>query len=230
MSQVGDITDLFSTYMGEVFQMGGLAGLPFCGRTGFAAFTHHVPQDGHCFVLMAPHIGISQTLKLGKYTRDGQHESESTACGAAVGALAHCECGKRMPSLLSDELDYQMNFIIRKVNANKKKILKNAKTEDEKMRALVHEIWRIGMDTMLDDIVHAHFGGENSKLVVLTGIQINMPRPFEDMFQPLSFTMLSKDKARKNQRSKSKTGVAANNKVEDLFEEAFGHKSPAVSK
>jgi len=225
----GDITDIFTKYMGEVFNMGGLAGLPFIGRTGFAAFTHHVADEGHCFVLMAPRIGISATHKLGKYTRDGQHGQQVSACGAAVGALEHCECGKKPPSAKYDFLDSQMNFIIRQVNANKKAILKNAKTEDEKMKALVHQIWKIGKYMMLDDIVHANFGGKNSKLLVLTGIQINMPRPYQDMFQPLTFTMLSKDKSSStSQKSSKNSGESAPNKVEDLFQETFGHKAPNI--
>eukprot|EP01032_Pedospumella_encystans_P013319 gene13319-15341_t len=57
----GDITELFSKHMGEVFHMGGLGGIPFTGKTGFAAFSHHVPDDGNLFILFAPHIGISDS-------------------------------------------------------------------------------------------------------------------------------------------------------------------------
>jgi len=28
----------------KVFHMGGLGGIPFTGKTGFAAFSHHVPD------------------------------------------------------------------------------------------------------------------------------------------------------------------------------------------
>jgi hypothetical protein len=46
--ELGDITNVFSEHLGEVFHMGGLAGVPFTGKTGFAAFSHHVP-DGTSF-------------------------------------------------------------------------------------------------------------------------------------------------------------------------------------
>jgi len=36
--EAGDIANLFSTYLGEVFRLGGLAGIPFTGKTGFGAF------------------------------------------------------------------------------------------------------------------------------------------------------------------------------------------------
>jgi hypothetical protein len=55
----GGIPNLFASYLGEVFHMGGLAGIPFTGKTDFAAFSHHVPDSGHCFILMAPQIGMS---------------------------------------------------------------------------------------------------------------------------------------------------------------------------
>ncbi len=42
--EVGDITNIFSGYLGEVFHMGGLAGIPFTGKTGFGAFKSHVPD------------------------------------------------------------------------------------------------------------------------------------------------------------------------------------------
>ena len=45
--EVGDITSLLTRHLGEVFHMGGLAGVPFTGKTGFAAFSHHVPKGKH---------------------------------------------------------------------------------------------------------------------------------------------------------------------------------------
>lgn len=46
----GDVTDVFSKHFGEVFQLGGLAGIPFVGKTGFTAYSHHVP-DGILFLI-----------------------------------------------------------------------------------------------------------------------------------------------------------------------------------
>jgi hypothetical protein len=41
-----------------MFPLAGLAGLPFCGRTGWNSFSSHVSTDGNILVLFAPHIGI----------------------------------------------------------------------------------------------------------------------------------------------------------------------------
>ena len=61
-----------SAHLGEVFHMGGLAGVPFTGKTGFAAFSHHIPDGGNLFILFAPHVGLSKQGKVGEYSRFGQ--------------------------------------------------------------------------------------------------------------------------------------------------------------
>lgn len=40
----GSITQLLDEYWQSMFLMGGLGGLPFSGKTGFAAFSHHAPE------------------------------------------------------------------------------------------------------------------------------------------------------------------------------------------
>ena len=188
--ETGDITELFFTHLGEVFHLGGLAGIPFTGKTGFAAYSHHVPAGGHCFVLMAPHIGISDDLELGFYSRDGQ-TCAGTACGAAIGAYRHCCAGKPIPDLAGCDDDFQMCYIINEIS-KVTGIINKKRTEDERQAELAMQTWKIGKK-MLDKIINTDFGDENSKLMVLTGIQINMPREFEDFFLPLSFDMHSKD-------------------------------------
>ena len=70
-----------------MFPLGGLAGLPFTGKTGWAAFSSHCPSDGNIAILFAPHVGLDREGRVGKIYRDGQTEA-SGACGAAIGALA----------------------------------------------------------------------------------------------------------------------------------------------
>ena len=76
---------MFADRWGEVFPLGGLAGLPFTGKTGWGAFSSHVPENGNICVLYAPHVGIDKNGIVGKVTRMGQACS-SGACGAAIGA------------------------------------------------------------------------------------------------------------------------------------------------
>jgi len=202
----GDITNIFAEYLGKVFHLGGLGGIPFTGQTGFAAYSQHVPEDSHCFILMAPHIGLDSALNLGKYDREGQISS-GAACGAAIGALCHCEASKPLPNLMSVDDDYQMSYIIHKLNEAEGTLLaeEDANSRQALLAAQMHEI----ATAMLNKIVTLDFGGPNSTLTILTGIQINMPDPLEDYFQPLSF--YTKDKVQGDI---------------DLFEEAFGMRSP----
>jgi hypothetical protein len=70
------------------FDMGGLAGLPFTGKTGMTAFAHHVPDHGAACIVYGSHIGMTDGGVLGKVLRLGQHE-ESPACGALGVAIKH---------------------------------------------------------------------------------------------------------------------------------------------
>ena len=192
--EVGDISTLLSGYLGEVFHLGGLAGIPFTGRTGFGAFSQHVPDGGNLFVLQAPHIGISASGELGKYSRDGQHV-DGSACGAAVSAFKQCCSDIAIPSaedLGKDGSDYQMQYIISEIAKRKESITAKEGDSDAQQAELAMQTYAIGKE-MLDKIVVDDFGNGKGYLVTLTGVQINMPRPFEDFFCPLSFELQKKD-------------------------------------
>mmetsp|Transcript_12718 Transcript_12718/g.20025 ORF Transcript_12718/g.20025 Transcript_12718/m.20025 type:complete len:112 (+) Transcript_12718:1-336(+) len=83
---------------------------------------------------------------------------------------------------------------MREINARKEKILEGAAQTDNntKQANLARATYDIAND-MLQKIVSLEFGSDESTLVILTGIQINMPRVFEDYFQPLSFEIHRKD-------------------------------------
>ena len=92
-----DINAIFGNRWGEVFPLGGLAGMPFTGKTGWAAFSSHRPDDGNICVLFAPHVGVDCNGEVGKVTREGQ-EGSSSACGAAIGAFNAVKNFKDDPS------------------------------------------------------------------------------------------------------------------------------------
>lgn len=198
----GDLPYLLSRHFAHVFHLGGLAGVPFTGKTGFGAFKHHVPDDGHAFVLMAPHVGLSLDNELGKFSRYGQTHS-GAACGAAVGAYAHCCAGKGPPDPAQCFEDRQMAYMIEEIHKRFESIIEAGDDNNSRQAMLAKQTYEIAK-TMLDHIVDVDFGGEKSSLIVLTGVQINMPRPFLDFFQPLTFARHTKD-----------------GKVHDLFEETF---------
>merc|ERR1719478_405863 len=77
---------LMTSRWGEGFSLGGLAGLPFAGKSGFRAYLHHVPDQGKLLVMFAPHVGIDEEGRIGALQREGQ-SAVSKACGAAIGAF-----------------------------------------------------------------------------------------------------------------------------------------------
>jgi hypothetical protein len=85
-SLASDISSRMSYDLGEVFILGGLAGVPFTGNAGWGAFSHHVPTNGNIFVLFAPHVGVNANGVVGKVSRPGQ-DHETSACGSAIGAF-----------------------------------------------------------------------------------------------------------------------------------------------
>jgi len=100
-----DITSLMTKRWGEIFPLAGLAGFPFTGRTGWGAFSAHVPTDGHIMVLYAPHVGVDCNGKVGSIHRYGQ-DADSAACGAAIGASAAIKADKSAGDMKSGYHDH----------------------------------------------------------------------------------------------------------------------------
>lgn len=186
----GDITNILTKHMGEVFHMGGLAGVPFTGKTGFDAFSGHVPDGGNLFILIGSHIGVSDSLQLGKFSRLGQ-EGDGAACGASVGGLKFCcEKSNKVPDaqdLGSDPDNYQMQYLISEID-KRKDIINAHKDENARQAELAKQTFDIARE-FLDRIVHTEFGVKKTagRLIILGGVQVNMPRPLPDFFQPLMF-------------------------------------------
>ena len=132
--------------------------------------------DGNLIILFAPHIGCNDKSCLGKYSRRGQI-SDGAACGAAVGALNHClACTQPIPdsvSLGGKPYDYQQNYIISEISKRIDKI-KSQTTENDVQATLVREMFDISYK-YLEEIVHLNFGSKHSNLILLGGVQINMP-------------------------------------------------------
>lgn len=106
-----DITSLLAKRWGEVFPLSGLGGLPFTGKTGWAAFSSHVPTpDGNIVILFAPHVGIDREGNVGKIHREGI-EQVSSACGAAIGALTALKKDPSEGDMKNGYLDNQMDII-----------------------------------------------------------------------------------------------------------------------
>eukprot|EP00669_Euglena_mutabilis_P007855 TRINITY_DN3047_c0_g1_i1.p1 TRINITY_DN3047_c0_g1~~TRINITY_DN3047_c0_g1_i1.p1 ORF type:complete len:427 (+),score=133.65 TRINITY_DN3047_c0_g1_i1:23-1282(+) len=105
------LTDDFEELWGPVFSTGSIAGMVFCGITGFSAGMHHTPDntDGinrYIFV-SAPHIAISSQGEVGKCNRAGC-ATESTACGALCALLGELKSGTLKVALNTNDMEQSM--------------------------------------------------------------------------------------------------------------------------
>eukprot|EP00931_Biecheleriopsis_adriatica_P052734 TRINITY_DN3072_c0_g1_i1.p1 TRINITY_DN3072_c0_g1~~TRINITY_DN3072_c0_g1_i1.p1 ORF type:complete len:334 (-),score=71.14 TRINITY_DN3072_c0_g1_i1:338-1339(-) len=168
------------------FPLGGLGGIPFTGETGWAAFSAHVPDDGNILLMFSPHVGISNEGKMGFVGRKGQ-ALDTTACGAAMGALGAVSAGGK-PS--GSPFDTQMDFILDMTVKNFDKI----QSAEVPIYALTHLLYDVQVDH-LRQMVHTHQlkqqGQQLHPVAVLGGIQINTTDPIPDHFLPLMFEVHS---------------------------------------
>lgn len=78
------IDEYFETF--GPFILGGISGIPFAGKTGFKAFSSHIPDSGGALIVYGPHVGITQEGDIGKVHRAGQ-KLNTSSCGSVIGAL-----------------------------------------------------------------------------------------------------------------------------------------------
>ena len=208
-SKPRELIDLFKNRWGENFQLGGLAGVPFTGKAGFAAYAHHVPNDGKMLIMFAPHVGVEFDGKVGQLQRVNQDEV-SSACGAAVGAFKAIMKEKQdeqgtayeVQDGVSDYFDAQINFIKLKLKARIEKVMDAPDAQafvSYQMYALVREFF-------IDELLTAPgIWDYASEITVLGGIMVNRGVG-GDRFQPLML-----------QSRKQETGTTV-----DLYSKTFG--------
>ena len=132
------------------------------------------------FILFGPHVGVSKAGVVGKYHRIGQ-QSESGACGAVLAAYGQCCSGTEMPF---DMDDMQQSWLRQAIGPH----CAECKTASDPIAAVTKVAYDC-IEQKLMRIVNTNFG--SGKLVLLGGIQINMPEPYDDHFQPKFFKVMS---------------------------------------
>jgi len=183
-NETGDLVDLLKGHWGACFPMGGISGAPFVGKTGFKAFSHHVPENGNVLVVFAPHVAISESGEIGKYLREGQVQ-HSTACGAVIGAYCACSSmpqGSPPGASELEENDMQMAWIKRQIQPHYARLAQ----QENPMAALARQSFEMVREKLLN-IADTSFG--SGHLAIMGGIMINMPKPCDDHFLPCMFTV-----------------------------------------
>ena len=202
----GEIIDLFKTHYGEHFGLGGLGGVPFTGRAGFGAYSHHVSEGGKMFIVFAPHVGVEFDGVVGSLKRVNQ-QGVSSACGAAVGAFKQLMKQQTEPGIygvkdgVSDYFDAQINFIKLKLAQR----LDEVADAPDAYAFLTYQMYAIVREFFCDELLAAKPFDFATEVTVLGGIMINRGVG-GDRFMPLMF-----------QSRKAEKGT-----VVDHFEEVFG--------
>jgi len=176
----GHVSTILTGFYGKTFPMGGLGGAPFVGKTGFMALLHLVPDGGHAFVLFGPHIGVSPASEVGKFLRAGQ-AVPSRACRELQAAFSQCTSGHEMSG---DPSDIMQSWWRARLKPRCDAVLDSSNQQVE----LVMQAYKIIEEEMLTIINTSVLRG---KLVLLGGIQINMPCSLPGYFMPLHFSIRS---------------------------------------
>jgi hypothetical protein len=214
-------SELGESYGGnKVFNMGGLGGIPFIGKTGLSAGMDHIPDQGNLLLLYASHVGISeQGGEVGKVERCGQHGHVTTACGAAVAAY---DLIKKHGTLFHDHVslsshDEEEAFIVQELSARLSKINWQDLDVDNPMALVSYQMFDIVRDVLYQELTCLPDSKFHNcqHLALLGGIIINR-FDMDDYFQPISFEIKSMNKAANKMRSGLKTV--------NLLETTFGPK------
>jgi hypothetical protein len=76
----------FDNTFSQAFNLGGLGGIPYTGKTGMGAYASHVAADGASFIFFGPHVGIHSDGTIGIIHREHQYEP-TYSCGALLSVL-----------------------------------------------------------------------------------------------------------------------------------------------
>lgn len=181
------LEEVFYGWFGEHFNMGGLAGFPFAGVTGFGAMASHVPDGGDVLLVYGPHVGVDSSGLVGKVDRKGKSKSGS-CCGSAVAASKYITAVYRGEAEKvanpSDAVDAQQNYVSSMLLPYGERVARAREPMAELPYATFEPI-----DEMMLKIVKKAGGkvGGNGKIAMLGGLQINTPRGVSDYFLPLRF-------------------------------------------
>jgi len=180
-----ELEDEFVKVYGNNFNLGGLAGFPFAGNTGFGAMAAHVPDDGFCLLIHGPHVGITKDGLIGKVERSGIALVDS-CCGSAIAASNYLkgitDGGAKITTKLQQFTDFQQGAVQELILPFGKRL---GDCED-RMKELPYALYD-SQDILVRDIINTGTGGIKKGLALLGGIQINTSPDNLDYFHPLRF-------------------------------------------
>jgi len=181
----GDFVSVF----GKNFNLGGLAGFPFAGNTGFGAMSAHIPDDGYCLIVYGPHVGIAADGTIGKVERAGIDLIDS-CCGSAIAASNYVQSiteGSFPVSVnIKQFTDFQQGVVQELILPHGKRLAEAENRMVELPLALYDS-----QDLLMREIIQKGSLGIKRGVAVLGGIQINTGPDTLDYFLPLRFDYMN---------------------------------------
>jgi hypothetical protein len=185
------LEDDFNGIYGNNFNLGGLAGFPFAGNTGFGAMAAHIPDDGYCLTVFGPHVGITADGTVGKVERSGIALVDS-CCGSAIAASNYVkgitDGGMNVRVNLQSFTDFQQGAVQELILPHGKR-LSEAENRMVELPLALYE----SQNLLLDEIITKGSTGIKRGLARLGGIQINTGPDTLDYFLPLRFDFVNND-------------------------------------
>lgn len=157
------------------FRFGGISGLPFTGKTGFGAFVSHIPDDGGAFILYGPHIGVSNSGKIGELHREKQ-SNNTTCCGSLVAGLENVKSGN---ILNISHNDYQQGQVNKLLIENYQEL----KDSDEPIKTTTEIAYKQIKREITDIVASSLEMLGSSPVLLIGGIVINSDWDQDDYFE-----------------------------------------------
>jgi hypothetical protein len=185
------LEDDFVNIYGNNFNLGGLAGFPFAGNTGFGAMAAHIPDDGYCLLIYGPHVGIAKDGTVGKVERAGI-ELIDNCCGSAIAASNYLkgitEGGAQITTKIQEFTDFQQGAVQELILPHGKRLSE----ADDRMAELPRALYE-SQDILVREIVQKGAAGTKGGIAILGGLQINTAPDTSDYFLPLRFDFMNTD-------------------------------------
>jgi hypothetical protein len=185
------LEDDFNGVYGNNFNLGGLAGFPFAGKTGFGAMSQHIPDDGYCLIVYGPHVGLSADGTVGKVERSGIDLIDNccrSATEASKYVTAITDGNAKITTEIQQFIDFQQGAVQQLILPHGKR-LADAK---DRMAELPFALYD-SQDLLMREIVQQGSNGIKKGLVLLGGVQVNTGPDTLDYFVPLRFDFMNNE-------------------------------------
>lgn len=175
----------FNDHFKQGFYLGGLAGIPYTGKTGMAAYASHIPADGASFIYFGPHVGISDNGSIGYVLREHQHD-HTFSCGSLISVLDRMRRDHVFDWSSNNFEDLQARVIEKLLHNHKERIFK-ADTDVLEALKILYNV----SDCLLHQFIQENKESfASSHVFLLGGVVINTDAGKENFAEIWSFEHL----------------------------------------